>query len=220
MKYVALWDIWIRIFHWGLVICVALLFFSGKTGELFFDWHKIAGELVFALIVFRLLWGFVGSSNVRISALLRHPKDAVSHLKKLSRGIVEPERGHNAAGSWAVIALLTLTAIQATTGLFAADEDELLEGPFYSLVSSDTAQVIMNIHHFNSNLLLTVILLHIVALVVYAVRGKRNLVPPMFTGRMKWPSGASAPSVSFAPWWIGLLCAVIATAVYLFVLEG
>lgn len=216
MKTIPVWDIWVRLFHWCLVACIALLFYSGKTGELFFDWHKTAGEIVVALIVFRILWGVVGSSNAQFKALLRSPVDAVRHLAALTRGQVDQERGHNAAGSWAVLALIALTTIQGVTGLFASDEDELIEGHFHEWVSDATADTIMRIHYINADVLLIVIILHIAAAIVYAVRGGQNLVFPMITGRMKWRSAEAAPALRITHWSVGLICAAVAASVFTF----
>ena len=117
-----LWDIWVRLFHWSLVLAVLFQLFNGETGNGFYDWHRLLGEIILALLIFRLLWGLVGSVPARLLPLIRSPVAAISHLKHLLQGHVPPEPGHNAAGGWAVLMLLALLLVQAGTGMVIADE--------------------------------------------------------------------------------------------------
>ena len=207
---VSVWDPWIRCFHWALVGAIAFLVFSGKTGTLFFDYHRYVGEGVLAIIFFRLLWGVVGTSNTKVRALIRSPRAALAHLKDFVKGTVHPERGHNAAGSWSVLLLLALVSVQAFTGLFSADEDELIEGALRNAVSSDFADQMVDLHHTNANFLLAAIGLHIAALIGYRLRARLDLVTPMFTGKMRWPQDKPVPDVIFGSARVAVLCAAIA----------
>ena len=74
---VRIWDIWVRLFHWSFAVSVVFMLISGGTGWLFFDWHRTVGEWVMVLVVFRILWGFVGSSNARLSKLLHSPRASI-----------------------------------------------------------------------------------------------------------------------------------------------
>lgn len=201
---VQVWDIWVRLFHWSLVISVLFLLFSGETGIGFFDWHRGAGEFVLLLLTFRLLWGIFGSTNARLLSLFRHPIHALNHIKSLIAGKSHPERGHNAAGGWAVLALLSLLSVQALTGLFIADEDELTEGAFYGLLSTVNTDLLYSIHHINAELLMVLIAVHVVMVFFYLVRAGQNLISPMVTGRMK-RGEAELSEIRFGAWWLGLL---------------
>jgi len=208
--FVAIWDIWTRLFHWSLAGAVIFLLVSGTTGFKFYEWHRWAGELVLTLLVFRLLWGFVGSSNVRFSALLQHPAKAVEHLRQLFNRNVKDERGHNAAGGWAILLMLLALSVQAITGLFIADEDELVEGALYGQLGSDLSDLLYRIHHLNAELLIALVGIHVAMILVYWLYASKNLISPMFSGRMRWTSHPSAPMVKFQRWWLGAACLVIA----------
>ncbi|OED38803.1 hypothetical protein AB833_18265 [Chromatiales bacterium (ex Bugula neritina AB1)] len=212
---IAIWDQWIRLFHWSLVIAIAVLLITGETGVGFYDWHRLAGEWVLGLVVFRLLWGLAGSSNAKVAALVR-PLKAFDHLKQLARGRVEPERGHNAAGGFAVLIMLLLIGIQAVSGSFIADEDELIEGAFYGVLSSDTTDWLYTVHTTNAVLLEVMIAIHIFAVMVYLLYAKHNLITAMITGKMPWPEGRAVPEIKLQPFGRGLLVAcVVAVALVL-----
>lgn len=202
---IKIWDIWIRLFHWTLAASVGFLLYTGLTGNLFFDWHKDVGEFVLLLILFRIIWGLVGSSNARLSRLFRSPKDGVEHIKHLVRREVPLEREHNAAGAWAVLAMILMLGTQAITGLFIADEDELVEGALYGNVSSAMTDLMYRIHHINAELIQVILLVHVGMVILYAVYAKRNLVLPMLTGKIRWTSEAIPPSIMLRQWWVGAL---------------
>lgn len=202
---VVIWDIWTRLFHWTLVACVFFLLFSGKTGTAFFEWHRPIGEAVAALILFRLCWALWGSSNNRLVTFFSHPFKAFGHLGHLFKRNMPPERGHNAAGGWASFAMLFLIGVQAVTGLFIADEDELLEGALYNSISSDRAEQLLDIHYINSSLIIAIVIVHVLMITLYRVWGKVNLVFPMITGKMNWPEAEPVPQMKIQHWAIGAI---------------
>lgn len=204
---IPIWDIWVRLFHWSLAASVLFQLFSGETGVSFYDWHKQVGELVLALIVFRILWGLWGSTNARLSTLVQHPKAALGHLKDLSKRNVHQERGHNAAGGWAIVAMLLIIGTQAVTGLFIADEEEFIEGSFYGTLDSSTTDLVYTIHHNNAILIQTLVVVHLVMLLLYWLVAKQNLVLPMISGKMHWSDNKSAPTIKYPPMWMGLITA-------------
>lgn len=206
---VRIWDIWIRLFHWTLAFAVVFLLISGTTGWQFYEWHRNVGEAVLALILFRLCWGVVGSGNARLLPLLASPFKAMQHLGHVARGNVEPERGHNAAGGWAVLGMLLLILFQAVSGLFIADEDELQEGAFYGVLSSDASDRLMQLHYLNADILKAVIALHLIMVLIYAIRASQNLFKPMVTGWINWPADVKLPAVFFQRFWVGLLLIVL-----------
>lgn len=184
------------------------MLFSGKTGNFFFDWHKPIGEFVLGLILFRIVWGFAGSSNAKILPLIARPSAVLVHLKELVSGRLRPERGHNAAGGWAVVLMLLLIGFQAVSGMLIADEEEFVEGRFYGLLDESMMFTLLSLHKINSNLLMTVVIVHISMIAVYRLRGKQNLLSAMITGRMKWPENEPMEPYTPQRWWVGL-CLVI-----------
>lgn len=185
------------------------MLFSGKTGTLFFEWHRQVGEFVLALLLFRLIWGFVGSSNARLLPLMVSPRVALSHLRQLAQRRVKAERGHNAAGGWAVLLMLALLIFQAVSGIFIADEEELLEGRFYGVLSSSTTQQLLELHELNSGFLITFVIVHVLMILLYKLRAGQNLILPMITGKMQWPDSEKLPDYTAQRWWVGLLLLVL-----------
>jgi len=214
MQRVLIWDIWTRLFHWSLVLCVLFLLFSGKTGNGFYEWHRYVGEAVLALLLFRICRNFFGSSNNRLSALVTHPAKSVSHLKELLiHRQVAPERGHNPAGGWAVLLMLFLLTMQAVTGLLIADEEELIEGAFYGSIPADWSEELLHVHHLNSSFIMAIVVLHILMIAIYHFRGRTNLVSRMISGKAIWPDGVQVPEVRFRHWSAGLIIACVVFAV-------
>lgn len=212
---IVVWDIWVRLFHWSLAFAVTFSLLSGKTGFLFYDWHKSIGEIVLALVVFRIIWGFFGSSTARLTPLFSHPRLVFQHLKSvLGRRCEQTQYGHNPAGGYAVLALLLLCGIQALTGQFIADHDDLLQGRFYNVVGHDTSHLIHDIHHTVGGLLQWLVIVHVVVVFVYLFYAKTNLLKPMVTGLKEAVSDQSLTQPELKPWWMGLLLAVVTTVLY------
>lgn len=202
---IRVWDIWTRTFHWCFASAVIFLLISGETGWLFFDWHRSIGEFVLLLVVFRLLWGFFGSSNSRLLPLVSNPRLAFSHIVELIRGNALQVRGHNAAGGWAVLAMLLLVSFQAASGLFIADEDELIEGKFYGLIDYELSEKLLHLHHLNARFLIIFTCLHVFMILFYLLRARQNLIKPMITGQMLWKQSNTPPTIRWTPVWIGML---------------
>ncbi len=210
---VRVWDIWVRIFHLSFALSVLFLLVSGETGLGFFDWHKLAGELVLALVFFRLMWGVVGSSNARLLSLFQPPAAAISHLRGVLRGESHASRGHNAAGGWAVLLMLLLVSVQAVSGLFIADEDELIEGAFYAVASVEMSEWMYDIHEQNAELLQILVIVHVAMVFFYLIRAKQNLIAAMISGKMHWPDGQPVTNVVFVSAVLGLFLMVVALVV-------
>lgn len=130
------WDGPTRLFKWALVLLVFDGWLSNSYGDGYPYWHKWNGYAALVLIVFRLLWGFVGGSTARFSAFVAAPRRAFAYGLALLRGRNPRYLGHNPLGGWMVVALLAAVGLQATTGLFSADADRLIiEGPLAGRVS-------------------------------------------------------------------------------------
>jgi cytochrome b len=209
MQPMKVWDLPVRLFHWVLVV---LIFFAWGTQE----WnrmnvHKWIGYSILTLLLFRLAWGFVGSDTARFAWFLRSPLAALQHLAHLGRREADREIGHNAAGGWMVLVMLALIGLQAGTGLFANDLEDGgdTEGPLMHLVSKDQSNWLGKIHSLNFNLIEAVIVLHVLAIVVYAVLKRHDLVRPMVTGTKLMPADVAAPRI-VRPVWAVLVLAVAA----------
>jgi len=202
------WDLWLRLFHWLLAFLVLFLIFSGLTGTGFFNWHKPAGEAVLALLLFRVAWGMLGSSNARLIPLFSGPGNVVSHLSGLADGKVGQYHGHNPAGGWAVLIMLLLLLVQAGTGLFIADEEEWVAGALHGNLSDSLTAILYEIHHLNATLLQLMVFLHVLMIPAYFFIAKQNLLKPMITGKKIWAGSDDnevQEGVKHGAWWLALL---------------
>jgi cytochrome b len=212
MRRMKVWDAPVRLFHWVLVV---LLLFAWGTQEWDrMNWHKWVGYSILTLLLFRLVWGVVGSDTARFVRFLRSPAAAFQHLAHLRRREADREIGHNAAGGWMVLVMLGLIGVQAGTGLFANNLDDGgdTEGPLMHLVGKERSDWLSHIHALNFDLIQWVIVLHVVAIVLYAVLKRQDLVRPMVTGTKLMPADAAAPRM-VSPVWAAVVLAVAAGVV-------
>ncbi|GGF62126.1 hydrogenase [Azorhizobium oxalatiphilum] len=193
LRWVKVWDAPTRLFHWSLVILVACAYFTARFGMI--EWHFRAGYAIIALLLFRLVWGFVGSDTARFSRFLRSPFAALQHLAHFHRREPDTEVGHNAAGGWMVLVMLALLLFQVGSGLFSNDQ-VFSEGPLAQFVDSGTSDRITGWHEFNFNLILGLVGLHVLAVIGYAVVKRHDLVRPMVTGSKRLPRSIAAPRMT------------------------
>jgi cytochrome b len=180
---IPVWDPALRLFHWALVACVVGAVVSVKIGGNAMRWHEAFGLAVLGLIVWRLQWGFVGPQTARFSAFVRGPREILTYLRGQWHGL-----GHNPLGALSVLALLGLFGLQAVLGLFTYDEIAF-RGPLAPLVDSAWQLRLTGWHRALEPLLWLIVLLHVGAIVFYAVVKKEDLVRPMITGYRRPPSG-------------------------------
>lgn len=186
-----IWDIPIRLFHWLLVLLIAFMWVSGKQGWL--EYHMLSGYAILSLLIFRVVWGFVGSDTARFLFFLKSPIEAVRHLLHITKREPDTEIGHNAAGGWMVLAMLLLLLGQVTTGLLASNEDSFVEGPLNHLVGSAWGAWALKQHNLLFTGLQLMIAAHLFAIMSYAVLKHHNLVRPMITGKKRLPAATAQP---------------------------
>ncbi|WP_428492254.1 cytochrome b/b6 domain-containing protein [Rhodopila sp.] len=212
MRRTKVWDLPVRLFHWAIVV---LIFCSWATQEWnHMEWHVRSGYAILTLLLFRIVWGFIGSDTARFTGFLRSPVAALRHLARIHRSEADREIGHNAAGGWMVLLMLVLIGVQAGTGLFAND-DANTEGPLMHLVDKDQSNWLSHIHSLNFTLIEAVIVLHVLAIAVYAVLKRQNLVRPMVTGTKLLPVDAAAPRLVRPIWAVLTLAAAVAVVAWL-----
>jgi len=191
MDKLKVWDGFIRSFHWLLVIAIATLYFSAEEGML--ELHFVAGFFTLALLLTRLIWGVIGSKTAKLAALIHSPLAAIKSFK-----LGDTKPGHGAAGSYMVIAFFILILTQLISGLMTTD-DILTDGPLVQYVSSNIVEWAGWVHHRNFDLLFYAIILHISAIVIYRLKGKK-LVKAMITGKADAEQMNEYSSVTKAPW--------------------
>ena len=203
---ISLWDVSTRLTHWLFVCLVACSWWTEEIGEM--DWHAWSGYALLTLIVFRLYWGFVGSSSARFGSFIVGPGALKVYAQELFRTKSrKPALGHNPIGGWSVMAMLILMLLQIGLGLFAVDVDGIESGPLSYYVSFDLGRDIADWHELAFNALLVFIAIHISAIVFYLVFKKMNLITPMVTGRTQVSAEDSTPAdyPTFVPLWRALV---------------
>lgn len=203
---VKVWDIGVRLFHWTLVLLFAVSYLTGEDESMV---HIYAGYGVIALIVFRLVWGFVGTRHARFTDFVRGPGATMDYAKSMLSGKPAYYLGHNPLGGWMVIALLLSLAGTCWSGLEAyaveghgplalqesffiqsalahgdEDEDEK-EGKHDKENGGD--EFWEEVHEVLSNLTLLLVVLHIAGVIVTSVIHREKLVKSMIDGYKNTP---------------------------------
>ena len=211
---VLVWDLPTRAFHWLLVALVVCSVVTGNVGGNALTYHLWSGFAILALVAFRIAWGFVGGRHARFASFVRGPRAVVAYAKGLATGRHIPHLGHNPLGGWSVIAMLAALLLQAGTGLFV-DDEIATQGPLNKYVSGATAALLTTVHRVNAKVLVALVVLHVAAVVFYAVAKRENLVQPMIHGRKTWTGDAAEGAAS--PLLGAVILALAAGLVYLLV---
>ena len=186
---VRVWDLPVRIVHWAMVVLLVGLVVTGLLGNEWLLWHMRFGQTMLALVVFRVIWGFVGSRNARFAAFLRGPTDIARYARSFA-GAHERHATHNPLGGWMVMLLLVALLVQATTGLFTND-DILWGGPLSEKVTKDTSDAVSAFHRKFWWVVAALSAIHVVAVLAYLWLFKDNLIVPMLTGDKDLPAGTA-----------------------------
>ena len=192
---VLVWDAPTRLFHWLTVVLVIAAYTTWRMNLL--DWHAWTGDTLLALLLFRLLWGFFGSETARFSAFLASPRTAALQLADGLRREPDRQVGHNPAGGWMVLLLLAFLLAETLTGIYVAN-DVANEGPLTELVPAPIANLITDLHLYFWDALVEAVILHVLAILVYAVAKRHNLLTPMITGHKTLPQDVKRPRLAGA----------------------
>lgn len=185
------WDLPTRVFHWALVACILGLVFTGYAPGSWIDWHARLGYAVLALLLFRIVWGFIGGRWSRFASFLYSPGSVVNYL----RGRSHPDHlvGHNPLGAGSVFAMLLFLLAQVATGLIGDDEISFT-GPLNRFVASSKGLAATWYHkQVGQWILLALVVLHVGAILFHLFKKKDNLVAAMVHGD-KAVAGTSQPS--------------------------
>ncbi len=212
---VLVWDLPTRLFHWLLVVLVIISFVTGKIGGNAMQYHECSGFTIAALLLFRLIWGFVGGRESRFGTFVRGPSAVVRYARTLLRSDSTPFLGHNPLGGWSIIAMLFALLVQAATGLFAND-DIITEGPLFDWVSKATSDGLTRIHKLNQEVIIVLVCIHVLAVLFYLFYKRENLVKPMIFGVKEWRGTGPQPATGRS-WIAALIAGLAALAVYLLV---
>lgn len=176
-----IWDVPTRLFHWGIVITLCYSWYSMDIlGNL--DHHFISGYVALGLIVFRIIWGFIGSRYARFGSFMYKPSETAGYAKTFFKREKGKYAGHNPMGGLSVFALLIVILVQVGTGLFADDEYYYF-APLNQFITSSMAGTITGIHGLTAKFILGLAIMHIVAIFFYRWYKKEKLIVPMITGK-------------------------------------
>jgi cytochrome b len=187
---VRVWDLPTRLFHWLLVACVIGLVITGYAGDASMTWHARLGYAVLALVVFRIVWGFVGGYWSRFRSFLYSPGAVTAYL----RGKAHPDHlvGHNPLGAGSVFAMLLVLLAQVATGL-VGDNEVGFTGPLNRFVDTSRGLAATWYHkEVGQWLLVALVLLHVLAIAWYRYRKGERLVRPMIVGDKELPAPATS----------------------------
>ena len=177
---IKVWDASTRFFHWSMIVLLVALWWTAEEG--YMEWHQILAYSLGAILVFRWIWGFIGSETSKFSSFLKSPRQVIEYAKQQKQQKqLKPHIGHNPLGGYMVLVLMLLVSAQFVSGLFASD-DIFTEGPLYASVSSNVAETLTWIHRNLFYLVLGLVIFHVAAVVLHTVKGDK-LVLAMLTGK-------------------------------------
>ena len=177
--YVKVWDILVRVFHWSLVIFFIIAYLTEG------DWiviHSYAGYTIFLLVIFRIVWGIIGSFHARFSNFVVPPREAVKYIKEELSGDAKHYLGHNPAGGLMIIALIISLLVTVVTGasIIATEGDGPLAATF---IASFSGELLEEIHEFFTTIILLLVILHIGGVIFSSLLQEENLIKAMLTGK-------------------------------------
>jgi cytochrome b len=203
---VRVWDLPTRITHWTIVGLFGLCWWT-ESVELM-AWHVLAGSALLATVMFRIVWGVLGSQTARFSSFLRSPAVVIAYARGLFAGNCKPQGqvGHNPMGGWSVLAMLAFLLAETGLGLISIDIDDVASGPLADWVGFDVGRSAARWHAAIFFPLLGLIGLHVAAVAFYAIARGDNLIFPMLSGYKRTRQPPTTPY--FAPTWLAVVIAL------------
>jgi cytochrome b len=167
---VRVWDAFVRLFHWSLVVCFATAWLSANASD---DLHMLAGYAAGGLVLMRLVWGVIGTRHARFSSFVRSPGTVLAYLRAIAQGTEARHLGHNPAGGAMILALLAGIIATALTGW---------------LLTTDTfwgVTWMQHLHHWSADAVLLLVAGHLAGVALASLRHRENLVGAMIVGQKR-----------------------------------
>lgn len=171
MRTTLVYDLPTRLFHWLFSGLFLLSFIITKTVDdesIVFVYHMLSGLLLGALVLWRIVWGVVGSKHARFSGFNLNPWDLKDYLLGILSGSKKRWAGHNPASSWAAIGMLALALGLATTGY---------------LMTTGYKETFEDIHEFMANTFIVIVILHIAGVILHTLRHRDAIALSMVDGK-------------------------------------
>jgi cytochrome b len=195
------WDLPVRIFHWSLAAAIVGAFVTNKLGVSYFKYHVWCGYATIVLVLFRVVWGFVGTRHAQFRNFLRGPVATLRYGLLMLRRRKPRYAGHNPLGAWMVLALLLAVGLQAIMGLFGNDDIFNL-GPLAGYVSKDVSLQLTSLHRRLFYGIVAAVALHILAVIAHHVFANEKLVQAMITGRKPLDALAENDAIASSRSWL------------------
>ena len=174
------WDLPTRVFHWSFVLCFITAWVTHENDRFLYE-HAYAGYVFLGLLLFRFLWGWIGSHYARFHSFAYDWPSVSAYLKGLLNGEASRHVGHNPAGGWAIFAMLMLGFLVSVSGLLVMGGEEG-HGPLKGLVSFEVGNAAKEAHELFAFTMLLVVIVHVGGVILESVWHKENLVWAMITG--------------------------------------
>jgi len=221
---IRVWDLPVRLFHWTLVILITTSYLTGQAGGAWMTIHFWSGYSILTLLLFRIAWGFVGSTTARFSDFVKGPSAALRHLTELAGTDRPREAGHNPLGGAMVVVLIFGVLAQAVAGLFSADTDTgTVNGPLAPLIADKWIDRFTEFHEFWVNVLLVLVSLHVLAAIMYLLWKRQNLIAAMIHGYKPVDDvvmpGKQPPSLAFASGKLAIALLIACAAIVYFIVR-
>ena len=211
MRDVRVWDPLLRITHWSFPLLIPAMWWTAENSK--WALHRQIGLVLLGLLVFRVVWGFLGPETARFSSFVKSPGEVIAYL----RGDATHTIGHSPIGGWSTVVLLGAMLLQVSMGLFAGDSYDGMTGPLNPLVGVLTADTITDLHETFFWVIAGLIGLHLAAITYYAVRGD-DLLSPMVGGDR--PPMAGVQGIGPTPWGRALMAVSLSAGFALWVAFG
>lgn len=182
-KKVTVWDPFVRFFHWSLVLLVGTSFLSGED---LLGLHALAGYLVLALLLFRIVWGLIGTKPARFSDFVFSPRTVFGYLRDLATLKAKRYLGHGPAGGAMAVALIATLLATALTG-FAVYGGQEAAGPLAVFMPTlgSWIGVVKELHEFLAGMIVFLVSLHLLGVLFSSWAHQENLIKGMWTGEKR-----------------------------------
>lgn len=202
------WDLPLRFFHWLLVAAIIAAYITGELSGLWLSWHAQIGLIVLGLLVFRLLWGMMGTTYARFRTFYPTLGRIRDYMNGRWHGL-----GHNPLGALSVFTMLLLLVCQVVTGLFAYNDEVEFYGPLASLISDSWSRRITHWHEELFDILLVFIVMHLIAIAYYAIVKHKNLTKAMITGDTPISADTKVLPLTGGGLWRFIAASIIASSI-------
>jgi cytochrome b len=202
------WDLGVRTFHWSLFVAVTIALLTGFLApRTWLRVHLIVGSVIAGLLLFRVVWGVLGTAHARFASFAYSPRDIVGHLRGIARGHPRRFVGHNPVGAVMVFSLLAALAVLTATGVIALG-GMAKQGPLAAFVSFAAGMGALEVHYILAIVAAVMVGLHLAGVALESALTRENLTRAMITGRKEdaAPLPASASPRLAAAIVVGGLC--------------